>query len=1131
MKYAHVACEILTSSNNNRLTHAIADDSNLINLIFQYLDVPSGHLDTGVAITFSKLLVALLKSHHVLVINHMTRKGHSFVQSLVRHVDSLPIADLIVRILDGPESVDGNGNGAHIPVGSLYGSNPSFQAHNVIRKPTQEALDLLASADIFGQLASSFVTASETQSAMQDDDENQFKAANTTTAAVDSAKDSSTDALLGKHPLSKEGSGSERPAQKPRSEEDDENATMSDQKGDDDSETMKEANDQTFLQKDSGSAKAEGESASKSEPDDSPTSSIINGEQASPHDTAETSPTSVGHAALNAPGTQNDPELDTARRRRLREETMANATSTILDLTERMLRLPSLGCEIPEKLNIFATPIVISRLIDAGIFARCNGAMEPLKGASTTETDMVAKSNEEHQPSETPEDAAHEQRLELFTSGGSTALLHALKLAAQLLTTEFNVYRDEEGNMGDGGMNVVSMGLNNHQFGGLQNSQNAAKMMMMVMNASGGRLGPINMEADGTNSSSSPSSSSNQDSATANSILSQKRDGDRLIPTDDLEAELEQRFERLAQMLDDGEAVSNSKINANPSSANATRRPLGSLRLMLAEFFVACIKQSSQKTVNRIMELEVPKTLLLLFDQYRWSSMLHGVVTSAIKECLLGGPIRRSGRLAWFEAGLIPWMMDVWRRNSIEEGEMDAPKGGRCGYLGHLIRIGKDLKSLLDEKDDNLLPSPTKTSPSTGADDDASPIKKAKEFVTINNPLGMPRQEEADQFRAFAEVMLEPAVQRESKPLCGENGVHGSGSGGDLDGSGQDGEEATDVLVIGGIQFVEGLSRDDKLDDDEDEIKPVDTAFEDLPQFGSEDIAVVESVTGSGNDSGAASGVDHDIPPEMRKRIGESKKGESSRRKSSEHSINEDESNLNNIKGFKTKEDGKRSSDSDHASRKSGGRSSSRSPAGDQADNKDSSSEDEGSYIAFVDDRKGRSGSKHESPKAASSSSSSSESSKSSSSSPSGSARGVKSAASGSSASSQYVTGKLASQMGKMNMADDKDEAPSASLDGVVIEIDDEENDVIEDLMTPPPPPPAPPVPPAPISEEEASSDEDYESWESYSNKSKLAAASGMKRDTGAQLAQAAAVSTASSEGQGSSPSSASASSSALKHR
>lgn len=69
-----------------------------------------------------------------------------------------------------------------------------------------------------------------------------------------------------------------------------------------------------------------------------------------------------------------------AGRRKLREETMANVCSTIYGLTERMLQLPDLGCEIPEKLSVFATPIVIPRLIDAGIML---AAMVPWSSQST----------------------------------------------------------------------------------------------------------------------------------------------------------------------------------------------------------------------------------------------------------------------------------------------------------------------------------------------------------------------------------------------------------------------------------------------------------------------------------------------------------------------------------------------------------------------------------------------------------------------------------------------------------------------------------------------------------------------------------------------------------------------------
>lgn len=937
LKHAHVASELLTSD-SKRLNAAVVSNDRVMDKVFSYLEnAQPGQLHTVVAAYFSKLMISLLKTHNAQATRQMAKRGQVFISSLLKHIDSLAISDLIVRILDSPD------------MDQIY-KQPTA------KQPTRQALELLANADILGGLADCFVRAStdalETALAesMARSDEVSPKASQSPTTESPTPQD----ALLGKHPL--EVKSSDRPAQKPRSQDASAQRSVSPGEsptGQDESMTSKSltANEEVSSPKPVAKSSPESMESPKSTP--KPSSEPISDGNAEMSEASPDSPPSA--TPMESESQQTSPssakasnksgEESQARRRRLREETMANVTGTILGLTERMLQLPELGCKIPDRLSVYASPVVIARLLDAGIYARCNGALDAPHPP----------------PALADDDEAHTHRVEAFSAGCNSALMHALGLIADLLTSEANVYRDED---------------EEHTTDGKHSGVTAQSTSGNVKANQGSRFHET------------------------------RKDGDKIVSTAKLEAELAARFERLAQMLDEGENRDATEL-----------RPLGSLRLKLAEFFVACIKQTGQDTAHRITALDVPRTLLSLFDKYRWSSMLHGVVTAAIIACLAGGDARRPGRGAWFDAGLIPWLMEVWRRNNVDTDTI--PRWGLCGYMGHLIRIGTALKTFLVEHE---------------GDDDA----------------GLPDPDQAEQFKAFAEQTLMPAHHREAKPLCDENG-DGVGNGA---GDGDEGEEATDVLDIGGIQFVEGLSGGAAgavgmrgVEDDEGEIKPVDTGFDediktvefdDLDHFGADDESEEENVT--------RVEVDHDIPAEVREKLGAMVDAAESGRKSQANA------------GYGSNKGGavEHKSSNDDSGKKSGFVSSGRAEESRQAgdlknrektktrirhpelrnsvvENVDSSSEDEGSYEAFVDDRKDENNHEIEIPQ-----------------------RGKR---------SEYDAGNLASQVQKMSV---EDEVMASGLDGVVTEIEEEGDDGENEVS-------------GIVDDEGNSSDDEYESWEDAS--------------------------------------------------
>lgn len=922
LKHAHAASELLTSD-NKRLSEAVVSSDLVMAKVFSYLeDAPPGQLNTGVAAYFSKLIVSLLKTHNTETTQQMAKRGQKLISSLLKHVDSAAIADLIVRVLDSPDS------------------DHPYNGPPVNKKPTPEALDLFANADILGGLADCFVRASTDalETALLNDNPSALRndLTSETLSSSSSGAPASPDMLLGKHPLDRK--LSERPTQKQRSQDASSSNSAASNISPSSSKESEKSHRSTEL---SGT--------SKSSPDANAVMSEVSEDP--PPSAAASEPLAKSSSPTRS--AQADEEAR-ARRRRLREETMANVAATILGLTERMLQLPELDCDIPERLSVFESPVVLARLLDAGIYARCNGALDAPYPP----------------PAQAADDTSHAHRVEAFTAGCNSALMHALGLSASLLTTESNIFRDEE---------------EDHAIRG------------------GHRMSP-----------------NEPTSAQSHRFQSERKDGDKIVSTNKLEAELAARFERLAQMLDENESEDSVGI-----------RPLGSLRLKLAEFFVACIKQTGQDTVQRITALGVPKTLLHLFSRYRWSSMLHGVVASSVIACLEGGVVRRPGRTAWFDAGLIPWLIEVWFSNNTD-GET-VPRWGCCGYMGHLIRIGTALRTFLAEHE---------------GDEES----------------GYPDKGQAERFRSFSEQTLIPALDREAKPLCDENGVGNGGAGGD----GEDGEEATDVLDMGGIQFVEGLSRDGSrdiglrgTDDDEGEIKPVDTGFDDdirtvevddLDHFGADDDNDVEKII--------TVDVDHDMPSDMRRKfealastressmaLDESRFGESNRSSNTEcDSTGEANSGFVRKKGERNKiVEGthhnnfqqSENRDTEIVFSQSMDRNVRNELHDVDVDSVDSSSEDEGSYVEFLDDRKEEK-TNHDEVKRT----------------PDKSGR------------RDTETSNLANQVQKMRVDDDM--APSA-LEGVVTEIEEEgenvEGDCNPDLSG--------------LTDDDGnSSDEDYEAWE-----------------------------------------------------
>lgn len=750
LKYAHIASELLTSD-NKRISYVIVSDEVVMDKIFSYLrDTPPGQLHNLVAAYFSKLIVSLLKIHNAPTIQQLSRYDPPFIDVLLTHVDSTPIADLIVRILDAPDP-DLTGN------------------HHTNKLPSQEAIEFLISAKLLNGLADCFVRASS----------------ESLHAPLADSKETSSE--------------------------------------DDHSES----------------------------------------------DAAQ--------------------ELR-ARLRRLREETMSNVTVTVLALNERILQFPELDLAVPDPISPYASPDIASRLLDAGLYASCNPPSMAADGSKRATPNLGE---------------THAERVEAFSTGNNSALLHSLGLAADLMTADCNIFRDDNDDDIAVPVDFNSAASATPTFAG-----NGIGPSVMAAAGSQSEGGSDDASTGNGPSSEGESGVSSEEAPKDKSVpgpLQGKKAGDPIVSTEKLCAELSKRFSRLSEMFGEVDDIASA-----PS-----RRPLGSLRLKLAEFFAACMKSGSQEAVDQIMDLGVPRKLLELFGRYQWSSMLHGVITDSIVSSLSFEEACRPARVAWVESGLIRWLIDSWAKN-----DDSSPPGSRAGFMGHLIRIGTALKSFLEEGQDEL------------------------------DPGELPPKQSIAEFYTFSAQVLIPAHMRETTPIC-DGDPSGSGEG-------DEGEDATDVLdmagIQAGIQFVENISnreasqnaskynvasRKDEDIDDEGEIQPVETFEDDIINPVDVD---VDDLDHFGSDTPRAgkrslSSVDHDIPADLREKMSEPEV-------IAVKPLEEDPSNEADEKVVISDK-----TEKVEVLEKMGQPSVSDDLSG-VIDNVDSSSEDEGNYINFMDEQR-----------------------------------------------------------------------------------------------------------------------------------------------------------------------------------
>ncbi|OSD08435.1 SAPS-domain-containing protein [Trametes coccinea BRFM310] len=104
-----------------------------------------------------------------------------------------------------------------------------------------------------------------------------------------------------------------------------------------------------------------------------------------------------------------------------------------------------------------------------------------------------------------------------------------------------------------------------------------------------------------------------------------------------------------------------------------------------------------ERLKQRFLEANVASTLLDLFFDFPWNNFLHSVVYDLIHQILTGrvdGGYNRELTVALFrDARLMHRIIEGSKRNDIESSK---PKGVRLGYMGHLTLISEDVIGALE---------------------------------------------------------------------------------------------------------------------------------------------------------------------------------------------------------------------------------------------------------------------------------------------------------------------------------------------------------------------------------------------------------------------------------------------------
>lgn len=805
-KYPYVASEVL-SADIAPLYDSMVNSVVIMNELLGSVETtPQGQLDAFLAGHINKVCVALLSARNEQTLAHMGRRP-GFVHALLSHVSVGAIADLLVHLLDAPDREP-----HRLTYNATEDDAPPFPA----------ALHLLAGADVLRGLAEAAVLHALPTSANR--------------KLLASVAELAGRALPTPPEKPKEQSSSLPNGHNSAAEKD---TFLTDDGGrvSTDADTQDHGGSEDTLSSDMAPngdefAKANGLS---------PSSAADDGEgDALPVEAPDS--TDVAPGELRAPAVQASEEAaevaeESPSSRRMREEALSNAAVAFLGLSHRVLRLPP--ADVPDALSPYASPSVVSLLVDAGLRASDGPGSAPtlLLQALGVAADLVAAPRAVMQAAAAAEDNG--------VGGGCAQGIADDGWGAQTAfgepETHFGLYG---GGSGEADLDNAPPSDADGATEDMANEDAAlaadCAAETSAMESEGGAAADLDIGAsmpDSTDNATMDIAADGVSSPTSNTEPEVESDASKEASalTRALELELSGRFERLASLLippgqadeETPEALQQRELQSAPLTSCQAQMPLGAARLKVAEFFSACLRSAGPDALEVLSSCQVPKTLLALFTRHEWSSMLHGVVSSAVIAAADAAAEHREYALrVWLDADIIGWLVRAWTRASAappgeeengssistEDGapesvELSAspPPGGtppgsasagprrrqrrerdvhgnvkfRPGYMGHLIQMSSSLRLFLERASDEQA--------------------ELSGFTSENR----------EQFARFCAESLDDAVALEGRVLGGERPPGGVGS------EGEEVFEASRMFDLGGVELQNGEQASDDLDSNE----------------------------------------------------------------------------------------------------------------------------------------------------------------------------------------------------------------------------------------------------------------------------------------------------------------------------
>ncbi|GAB0491382.1 hypothetical protein MMPV_002635 [Pyropia vietnamensis] len=844
-KYPYVASEVL-SADIAPLYDAMVNSVLVMDELLGSVETtPEGQLDAFLAGHINKVCVALLSARNEQTLAHMGRRS-GFVRALLSHVAVGAIADLLVHLLDAPDRE---------PHQLMYGATEDDAP------PFPAALDLLAGADVLRGLANAAVLHALPTSANR---KLLASVAELAGKAPPTPREKQPTSLPNGHGsvAGKEGSpvvdGDGAPIDVDAQDHCSSEGTLG-------SDTI--ANGDEFAQANGVTPSAAAEdSTGDARAEEAPDS------------------TDVAPGKLRAPAVQASEEAaevaeESPSSRRMREEALSNAAVAFLGLSHRVLRLPP--ADVPDALSPYASPSVVSLLVDAGLRASDGPGSAPtlLLQALGVAADLVAAPRAVMQAAAAAEEngvggggaqgvgddgwgvqtafGEPESDFGAYRGGSGETELHTATPSDADDTTD-TMDREATALVADSGAETAAT----EAEGGVTRDLD---IRASVPDASDNTA--VDIAGDGV---SSPTSSTDPEAESEAS-----KEASAL--TRALELELSGRFEQLASLLvppghageETPETVQQQHgLQSAPLTSCQAHMPLGAARLKVAEFFSACLRSAGPDALEVLSACQVPKTLLSLFTRHEWSSMLHGVVSSAIIAAANAAVEHREYALrVWLDADIIGWLVHAWTRASTaphgeeengssistEDGAPESvdlsaspppagtPPGAaslgprrrqrrdrdvhgnvkfRPGYMGHLIQISSSLRHFLER-----------------ASNEQADLSG---FTPENREL----------FARFCAESLDDAVALEGRVLGGERPPGGVVS------EGEEVFEASRMFDLGGVELQNGEEVSDDLDSSEVVLRLQRMQMPSQDGFGEDDLGGAQTEPTGGDVSGPARGED-----------------------------------------------------------------------------------------------------------------------------------------------------------------------------------------------------------------------------------------------------------------------------------